>query len=95
MGSDLYKRLQRRIDAEIERVKEGVDVAAAYGWQIMRHDATYGYDASIKHSRGFDNALPRLVKGYRAVTEYAATKGVKPASKTTDSSLRTQTGLKN
>jgi len=76
-GSDFINGSNGDIDAEIERVKGRVDVAAAYGCKFMRHDATYGYNAELKHSRGFENALPRLVKGYRAVTEYAAAKGVK------------------
>jgi len=77
VGSDFINGSGGDIDAEIERVKTKVDLAEAYGFKLIRHDATYGYNAAMKHSRGFDNALPRLVKGYREVTEYAAAKGIK------------------
>ncbi len=43
----------------------------------MRHDATGGYDRSTRGQRGFSNALPVIVRGYKAVTEFAKTKGVK------------------
>ncbi len=77
VGSDFLNGSGGDIDAEIERVKGLVDVAAAYGCKFMRHDASGGYPQSVKHGRAFDNALPRLVKGYKAVTEYARTKGIK------------------
>ncbi len=74
VGSDF---LNRDLDEEIERVKGLVDVAAAYGCPVMRHDATPGYPQSIKTGRSFDHVLPILAKAYRAVTEYAETKGIK------------------
>ena len=43
----------------------------------MRHDATRGFDASHTGPKGFDDALPRLAEGCRAVTEYATTKGIR------------------
>lgn len=77
VGSDFINGSGGDIEAEIERVKGLVDVAEAYGCKFMRHDATWGYPAEIKTKRSFDDALPRLVQGYRAVTEYAQTKGIK------------------
>ncbi len=65
-------------DKEIERLKNEVDVCAALGCTTMRHDATGGYrDEEQKKGMGFNNALPVIVKGYKAVTEYAKTKGIK------------------
>ncbi len=74
VGSDF---LNRDTDEEIARVKKLVDVAAAYGCPLMRHDATPGYPNSIKTGRSFDAVLPVLARAYREVTEYAETKGVK------------------
>ncbi|MBR5277680.1 MAG: sugar phosphate isomerase/epimerase [Clostridia bacterium] len=74
IGADF---LNKDLDTEIERVKGMVDVAAAYGCPVMRHDATPGYPNTVKTGRSFDAVLPILAKAYRAVTEYAATKGVK------------------
>lgn len=64
-------------EKEIERLKGEADVAAALGTKVMRHDASWGYDRDIRSQRGFNNALPVLVEGYKAVTEYAKTKGIK------------------
>ncbi len=65
-------------EKEIERLKGEVDVCEALGCHVMRHDATGGYnDEDKKKGMGFNNALPVIVEGYKAVTEYARTKGVK------------------
>ncbi len=75
VGADF---VNRDTDAEIQRVKGLVDVAAAYGCKVMRHDATSGYPASErKTGRSFDYVLPILARAYREVTEYAETKGIK------------------
>jgi len=74
VGSDF---LNRDTDEEIERVKKLVDIAAAYGCPIMRHDATPGYPNTVHTGRSFDHVLPILARAYRAVTEYAETKVVK------------------
>lgn len=75
IGSDFLNC--KNLKDEIQRVKDKVDVAAAYGCSMMRHDATPGYPASVKHGRSFNHVLPILVEAYREVTEYAETKGVK------------------
>ena len=65
-------------EKEIERLKGEVDVCAALGAPVMRHDATGGYNGEDKKKGlGFNNALPVIAAGYRAVTEYARTKGIK------------------
>ena len=64
-------------EAETERLKGEVDIAAALGVPVMRHDAAWGYDKETRGQRGFANALPVLVRGCKAVTEYAKTKGVR------------------
>ena len=66
-----------KLEKEIERLKGEVDVAEALGVQGMRHDATAGYRDEEKKYKGFEQALPRIVAGYRAVTEYAEGKGIK------------------
>lgn len=63
------------IDAEIERVKGEVDVAEALGVKFMRHDVAYGPKPGGYKS--FENNLPFLIKGAKAVTEYAQAKGIK------------------
>ncbi len=65
------------LGAEIDRLKGEVDIACALGVKGMRHDATGGYKGEEKKYKGFSQALPRIIEGYRAVTEYAEEKGIK------------------
>jgi sugar phosphate isomerase/epimerase len=77
IGADFLKGSGGDIDAEIERVKAEVDIAEILGVPGMRHDASGGFPADHVGPKSFDAAIPRLSKGCRAVTEYAATKGIK------------------
>ncbi|MBN1943611.1 MAG: sugar phosphate isomerase/epimerase [Phycisphaerae bacterium] len=65
--------------AEVERLKGEVKVAAELGVPCMRHDSTTkpleGKDPADEAA--FDEVLPILAKGCKAVTEYAADMGVK------------------
>ncbi|MGD0092874.1 MAG: sugar phosphate isomerase/epimerase family protein, partial [Planctomycetota bacterium] len=63
--------------AEAERLRDEVRVAKILGAQSMRHDATGGFPPGHQGARGFDDALPALVQGCRAVAEFAATLGIK------------------
>ncbi len=62
---------------EAERLKDELRVAKILGAPSMRHDATSGYSAGDKGAKGFDNALPILINGCRAVTEFAADMGIR------------------
>lgn len=73
VGSDLLNGGE----GQIESLRRQVDAAAILGVKAMRHDASGGYPAEIRSQRGFENALPVIAEGYRKVTEYAKTKGVK------------------
>lgn len=77
IGADFINGSNGDLDAEIERVKQEVRIAAMLGAPGMRHDATRGFPAEHRGARGFDDALPRLVKGCRAVTEFAADMGIR------------------
>ncbi len=77
IGADFINGSQGDIQAEIERVKREVDIARILGVNGMRHDATRGYPAGHAGAKSFDDALPTLVKGCRAVTEYAAGFGIR------------------
>lgn len=74
IGSDLLKGA-----TEVERLISEVDICEALGCHLMRHDATWGYAAEERGNRGFNNALPMIIDGYREVTEYAKTKGIRTA----------------
>lgn len=77
IGADFLNGSQGNLKAEIERVKAEVDVARILGVSGMRHDATRGFTAEHKGAKGFNNALPRLIQGCRAITEYAAGLGIR------------------
>lgn len=59
----------------VQRLCRTVDLTAAYGASVMRHDVCYGFRGE-KTKRGYDDALPKLAEGCRRVTEYAKSKGV-------------------
>jgi sugar phosphate isomerase/epimerase len=77
IGADFLSGSGGDLPAEIERVKREVDVAQILGVPGMRHDATGGFPSGHVGPKDFAAALPRLVEGCRAVTEYAAAKGIK------------------
>jgi sugar phosphate isomerase/epimerase len=61
-----------KIQAEIKRLKNCVDVAAKLGAKFMRHDVMSDY----KEFSSFDEALPTIAEATREVCEYAETKGI-------------------
>ena len=77
IGADFLKGSGGDLQAEIARVKAEVDVAQILGSPGMRHDASSGWPADHGGPKSFEAALPRLAQGCRAVTEYAADKGIK------------------
>ncbi len=77
VGADFIYGSDGDLEKEIERLKGEVLIAAALGVKGMRHDATGGYRAEDKKYNGFEQALPRIVKGYREVTEFAEKRGIR------------------
>ncbi|HOM82012.1 MAG TPA: sugar phosphate isomerase/epimerase family protein [Armatimonadota bacterium] len=77
IAADFLNGSDGNLEAEIARVKAEVDVAEILGVPGMRHDATRGFAADYTGPKSFDAAVSRLAEGCRAVTEYAASKGIK------------------
>ena len=77
IGADFINGSNGDWKAEAERLKDEVRVAKALGVPGMRHDATQGFAAGHQGARGFDDALPTLIKGCRLVTEFAADLGIR------------------
>ena len=77
IGADFINGSDGDIEKEIERVKKEVDVGAALGVKLMRHDATSGFSREARGFKGFDDALPALIRGCREVTEYAKQYGIR------------------
>lgn len=76
IGGDFINGCDGDLELEIQRLKKQVDIAHLLGVKSMRHDATSGFPKG-HHKQSFDEALPRLIKGYRVITEYASTYGIK------------------
>jgi len=77
IGADFLNGSGGDWQAEVERLKDEVRVAQILGAPGMRHDATRGFAPDHVGARGFDDALPTLIQGCRAVTEFAADLGIK------------------
>lgn len=77
IAADLINGSEGDLNAEIERLKDEVRIAKILGAPGMRHDATNGFKIEYRGTKGFQNALPILIKGCRAVTEFAAELGIK------------------
>ena len=77
IGADFLRGSNGDLQAEIARVQAEVDIAEVLGVPGMRHDASSGWPADHTGPKSFEAAIPRLAEGCRAVTEYAAEKGIK------------------
>lgn len=64
------------LEAEVERIRRKVDIAEILGAKCLRHDAAWNVPDDMKSFAGFEQVLPVLIKGCKAVTEYAAEKGI-------------------
>ena len=62
-------------EAEVARVCREVDVCAALGAKLMRHDVCYALPK--QHLYGWQDAAEQMAPLIRRVTEYAAAKGVR------------------
>lgn len=62
---------------EIARVKGLVDIAAALGTPVMRHDITGGSKSGEKVGISYDALLPRMADAVREIAVYAEERGVR------------------
>lgn len=65
--------VNRDFETEVARVCEEVDIAAALGAKLMRHDTTWAFPKGAT----FEDILPIIADGCRRVTEYAKTRGIR------------------
>ncbi|MBE6553160.1 MAG: sugar phosphate isomerase/epimerase [Ruminococcaceae bacterium] len=79
VGANLYQGSEEADDREVARLKGQVEVAAALGTKLMRHDV-----CSSERVNGrvvsFASMLPTLAANVRRVTEYAVTLGIRTCS---------------
>ena len=79
IGANLYKGSKAADDAEVERLKRQLDVAAALGARLMRHDVC-GKELVDGKLISFDRMLPTIAENARRVTAYAQTLGIRTCS---------------
>ncbi|MFB5675943.1 sugar phosphate isomerase/epimerase family protein [Paenibacillus terreus] len=73
IGANFLTDDEALYEAEIERVKQEVDIAARLGVKLMRHDVASSPDVSIGH---FNAQLQRLAEACRRIARYAAQFGI-------------------
>ncbi len=76
VGANLYLGSDEKNAAEVQRIKDALDVAKLLGAPILRHDACW----SVKHDgrvKSFDAMLPTIAENARKITEYAQSLGIK------------------
>lgn len=74
VGADF---VNQNTEEEIARVCGLVDIAAALGAPVMRHDITPGSKSGAKIGISYDALLSKMADAVRRVAEYAAEKGVR------------------
>ena len=74
VGADFIKN---GVEEEVTRLKGLVDIAAALGATMMRHDITAGDKSGKKVGISYDALLPTLAAAVREVADYAKGKGVR------------------
>ena len=74
VGADF---INRDTAEEIARLKGLVDIAAALGAPMMRHDITAGDQSGAKVGISYDALLDKMANAVREVTEYAESAGVR------------------
>ena len=79
IGANLYQPTAEEVDAEVERLKGQIEVAAILGAKVMRHDVCWQL-GNTGSARSFGLMLPTIAEAARRVTEYAATFGIKTCS---------------
>lgn len=79
VGANLYRENAQERDVELAMACNEVDIAAELGAPIMRHDVCYSEKIGNKVV-SFERQLPVIAENARAITEYAASKGIRTCS---------------
>ena len=77
VGASLYRPDPADAQAELDRLKGELEIAAILGAPLMRHDVCYTIDPAV---RSFGRMLPNIAENVRRITEYAATLGIRTCS---------------
>ena len=75
--ADLINGVDVPPEKEVERVKKKLDIAAALGTKVIRHDATWGPKKENGRYTGFEALLPELADRCGEITRHAKSMGIK------------------
>ncbi len=77
MPANFVQETEEAFEAEVERVKQHVDLLARMGIRHMRHDVTaFTLPPEKMTIEYFENSLPLIVEGSRRIADYAAQFGI-------------------
>ena len=79
VGAKLYRGSPEEDAEEVERLKGQLDVTAALGAKIFRHDVCSSEKINDR-TVSFEQMLPTIAANARTLTEYAATLGIRTCS---------------
>ncbi|MBE6689405.1 MAG: sugar phosphate isomerase/epimerase [Ruminococcaceae bacterium] len=79
IGANLFADTAEAREAEIQKVKDQLDIAAVLGVKLLRHDVCWNL-AKAGKGRSFDLMLPDLADSARKITEYAQSLGIRTCS---------------
>lgn len=65
------------VEAEKQKIRDGIDIALALGCPVLRFDVAYGFAPEKKTKRGYDDFIEIAASHIREMAEYAAKKGIK------------------
>lgn len=64
------------VSAEIDKIKRNIDIAAAYGCSIFRHDISRGFPNDKNDDESYDRAIEIVAPAIRNITKYANDCGI-------------------
>ncbi len=76
IGANFYTDDAEELTAQVQRVKDYVDLADALGISMMRHDVVAHAGKEGDDTPLFEQALPSIVAASKEIAQYAATKGI-------------------
>ncbi|UVI27577.1 sugar phosphate isomerase/epimerase family protein [Paenibacillus spongiae] len=77
MPANFVQETELEFDAEVDRLKQHVDLLNRMGIKHMRHDVTaFTLPPEKMTIRYFEDALPQIIEGSRKIADYANTFGI-------------------
>lgn len=76
VSGDLLTGCGGDMQAEVARIQRELDVAAALGAPLLRHDVTWGFPQDYPGVKTLGSILDQMAQGCRQITQYAKSLGI-------------------